>query len=452
MEVGIPPLAFSPDAYRPPDAVSALPGLSLLAVAVGVVAALTEPLALVAGVPIAMVAAGLWGANRLRYVLFPWLVDRWVGHPIRALPPAARADLAPATPRLQPWLRRAPDRVRWSPVLQGERAGWSVSLGEGWTAVDLGHALPRLDVPLDRGRFWRDVLVSDLRVRLPDNLDGDAIIRRVFGDEAGGPLVTDPLFGWRRLERILRADPALGRCRLLDGHLVLPAPQAGLPGFDAHRHVDHATTVATRLLRALHGPWEGTCRRWKLISAGRIEQGARHAAGHPPGFSVRMTDHAPLDGPKQRVNGPDLSSFSTALARANRRRGGLSSSVRAALRWTPQLAWDARTIRIEATLDTLVLPPGTSLTRSDGPTRGVGHPVLDRLADHHGPADHRARLRQAPVAEPLVELLAMSPTTLVTVEDRVRVRLDLPMLADDALDAALDALSRLAMVPMHRDD
>jgi len=405
---------------------------------------LTEPIALLAGAPIGLLAGTMWGVNRARYAVIPWLVDRTVGHPLRALPDRSVEGLEPALPDLRAWLKRAPDRRRWAPVLTGIRHGWRVHLGTGWLAIDLGETVPRVEVPLDRGRFWRDVLSTGPHDRSPEGLDGDTILRRTLGDDAGGPLVTEPLFGWRRVERLLRSNPALGRAQLLDGHLVVPSLQAGVPSAQLAPQLDHLVDLAQQVATRLHAPWERLSRTHRLFSSGQVQAGNRRMAGIWKGISVQLSDRATDARPDLRINGPELSAFSTALARADRRRGRLSTALRAALRWTPLLAWDARTVHISADLPHPILPEGCVLARSQTPTQGVGHPVLDRLADYSGPAHHRSILRRPELAEPLVELLAMSPTTRVTTTHRTRVTLDLPALADADLTAVLEVLARLA--------
>jgi hypothetical protein len=434
---------FSPHHYRAPDAVSLLPGLTILGGAIAGLALMTEPMALLAGGPIATLAGALWMVNRARHVVVPWLVDRTVGHPLRAVPEVCSGALKPCRPDLGPWIWRPMDTVRWTPVLQGEHQGFAVAVGVGWVAVDLGAALPRLDVPLDRARFWADLLYAGGMDRPPAVLDTDRALWDFFGEDANGPLVSEPLAGLRRLDAVMRAQPTLGRATLLDGHLVLPMVQAGSPHVPARSVLDQAVATARDLVASLDTPWARTCRAQRLISSGTIRQGNRRAVAAGGGRFVTLSDHAMEARSDLRVNGPLMADFSTSLARASRLQGGLSRSMRAVLRWTSLLAWDARGIRVRVEVPGVDLASGSSLQRVARPKRGVGHLVLDALAEHIGPSDHGSWLRRSELAEPLVELLAMSPTAVVRFGSSLEVCLDLPFLADEQLEDVFSMVERL---------
>lgn len=437
---------FTPGAYRDPDARSSLPGLALLAGIVGAFALCTHPSALWGGAPLGLLAALVWGTHRTRTVVIPWLADHTAGHPLRLLAGRPGSELEVRRPPLRPWLTRAVVPHRWTPVLVGTHQGWPVAVGPGWVAVDLGESVPRLSVPLDRGRFWRDVLFRDRPGAVPPDSDGQSVLRACFGPDSGGLVVPDPLAGWARLESIQRADPHLARATLIDGHLLLPALQAGVPGTDPLPTLQWATDAAARFVQALDDPWHRLAQAHRLYRVGAIRSASRRATGTHAGLQLTLRDHPRPPSLSSRINGPTLAEFSAAVARAFHRQRGVRQSVGAALRWTPLLAWDDQSTRLEAALPHLTLPANVRLRPRGGgaPEAALGHPVLDRLAGWTGPATAAAWLRRPERAGPLVELFALSPTTELVGGSPTRIHLDLPTLDTDRLFDAVHALQALS--------
>lgn len=421
---------FNRAEHLDPEATRWGPTVATVALSTLVLALFAGPAVLTIGAVAGVAVAARTAGGRARRGLVPWLLRRQ--HPLaRQIPDG----LSVHHPSLRPWLKPVPvGSLRWSPVLTGLRSGRAVSLGADWVAVDLGHLVPRLDVPLSRERFWRHILGHQGR----PNVHRDTVFIDVFGEHSSAWTLPDPIIGQDAIASVLRPTTA-GQPSILGGHLVLGRAASEPP----EESIERAVSLALSIEQQLESPNQDCLNQHQLIRAGSAQRGDRIVTGTTAAGTVILRDAPRTPQPHVRVNGPQLSVLASRIARMDPGGKSLGAPARIASRWSSLFAWDDRVLRLTIDLGPTPLPPGLRVT---GPFieagAPLGHPVLSALLRVHGTETPQS-LTTPQAVDALATLAAMTPALDLTATTTTTLQLDLPLMAGERSSDALDAAATL---------